>query len=199
MVNDQRFEKILNFLETIDKFKMIYRCAYLSDSSRQESDAEHTWHMSMFALLLYPELKQNIDINRVLHLILIHDLVEIYAGDTFAYDKKSYLDKKEREDNAASQLFSLLPEDSQTSMYILWQEFEEGLTPEAQFAQAMDKLQAFAQNVFNSGRIWHERSVTEEMSRNRNRTAMAFNPVLNDFFEVLYQRAAREKLWNCTK
>lgn len=199
MVNDQRFEKMLEFLETIDKFKMIYRSAYLSDYSRQESDAEHTWHMSLFALLLYPEIKQDIDLTHVLRLILIHDLVEVYAGDTFAYDKKSYCNKKEREEAAANQLFSLLPEDLQTSMYSWWQEFEEALTPEAQFAQAMDKLQAFAQNVFSAGRIWHERSVTEQMSRKRNQMAMAFDPALSDFFEALYQRAAGENLWNYTK
>lgn len=196
MIDSQRFTKILGFLETIDQLKLIYRSAYLSDNSRHESDAEHTWHTSLFALLLYQEMEIDVDIERVLKLILIHDLVEIYAGDTFAYDTVGNYNQNAREETAASQLFALLPEDLQKLVYGWWKEFELAPTPEAQFARAMDKLQAFAQNVSSSGRVWQEHFVTEEMSRSRNKKAMAFDPALAEVFEALYQRAIRENLWD---
>lgn len=195
MLNSERFTKILDFLETVDQLKIVYRAAYLSDQSRHESDAEHTWHMSLFALLLYQEMNRELDIAHVLKLILVHDLVEVYAGDTFAHDPTGYFDKQAREEAAANQLFSLLPKDLQILTYSWWQEFENAQTLEAQFAQAMDRLQAFAQNIFSAGRVWHERSVTETMSRKRNQAAMVFDPALADIFEALYQRATREHLW----
>ena len=143
----------------------MYRAAYLSDQSRHESDAEHTWHMSLFALLLYQEMNHELDIAHVLKLILVHDLVEVYAGDTFAHDPTGYFDKQAREEAAANQLFSLLPQDLQILMSSWWQEFENAQTLEAQFAQAMDRLQAFAQNIFSAGRGLYRSNYAELVSK----------------------------------
>lgn len=195
MIDTTRLTTILHFLETIDQFKTIYRSNYISEQSRHENDAEHTWHMAMFALLLQKELSIEIDIEHTLKLILTHDLVEIYAGDTPAYDAVGHLDKEEREERVAQSLFAQLPEDMHTRIYGWWREFEEGRTPEARYACAVDKLQAFAQNVFAQGRNWRENGVTAEKSRAYNRAARDFDPALAQAFELLYQRAADEQLW----
>lgn len=210
-MNSERITKIISFLETVDSFKSVYRAAYLANHHRHESDAEHAWHTSLFALLLYKEVNfedvsnpafkrrdawiTSVDIAHTLKLILIHDLVEIYAGDTFVYDVKGYQDKSKREQAAANKLFSLLPEDLQALMHGWWEEFEAAKTPEAQFAQAMDSLQGFAQNLFGGGRVWQERQVTEAMSRSRNQDAIALDPALAEVFQALYQKAKHENLW----
>jgi len=186
---------ILHFFEIINQFKMVYRANYISEQGRHENDAEHTWHMAMFALLFQKELSIEIDIEQTLKLILTHDLVEIYAGDTPAYDVVAHLDKQEREERAAQSLFAHVPEDMRTLLSGWWREFEEGRTPEAKYAHAVDKLQAFAQNVFTQGRVWRENDITREKSRAYNRAACEFDPVLTQVFELLYQRAAGEHLW----
>jgi putative hydrolase of HD superfamily len=195
MIDITRLTAILNFLEIIDQFKTVYRANYIGEQSRHENDAEHTWHMAMFALLLQKELSTEINIEHTLKLILTHDLVEIYAGDTPAYDAVGHLDKEEREERAAQCLFTQLPEDMSTQIYAWWREFEDCKTPEARYAHAVDKLQAFAQNVFAQGRNWRENGVTAEKSRAYNRAASEFDPALTQTFELLYQRAASEQLW----
>jgi len=195
MIDTTRLTHILHFLETIDRFKTIYRANYLSEQSRHENDAEHTWHMAMFALLLQKELSIEIDIEHTLKLILTHDLVEIYAGDTPAFDEAGHLDKEEREERAAHSLFAQLPEDLRTQIYDWWKEFEACRTPEARYARAVDKLQSFAQNVFSQGRNWRENGVRAEKSRVINGAAREFDPALTQAFELLYQRAVDEQLW----
>ncbi len=195
MIDTTRLTTLLHFFETIDQFKTVYRANYISEQSRHENDAEHTWHMAMFALLLHKELSIETDIEHTLKLILTHDLVEIYAGDTPAFDDAGHLDKDEREERAAQALFAPLPEDVRTQIYGWWREFEECRTPEARYARAVDKLQAFAQNVFSQGRNWRENGVTAEKSRAINRAAREFDPALTQAFELLYQRAAGEQLW----
>jgi putative hydrolase of HD superfamily len=195
-VMDQgKINKLLDFLKEIDKLKMVYRYINLSDNSRKESTAEHTWHVCMIALLLYKEISTKIDICHALKIILVHDLVEIYAGDTFAFDFEGHKDKKEREEAAAKKLFGFLPEDSQNEFYALWHEYEAKKTPESRFAKAVDKMHAVSQNIFSSGSSWKENGVTEEMSRKRNAQAMAFDPVFKAVYDVLYQRAKDEKMW----
>ena len=196
MIDPTRLTSILHFLETIDQFKLIYRANYLSNQSRHENDAEHTWHMAMFALLLHKELGAEIDIEHTLKLILTHDLVEIYAGDTPAFDAAGHLDKAEREERAARSLFAQLPEDLRAQVYDWWNEFEACATPEARYARAVDKLQSFAQNVYSQGRNWREHGVTAEKSRVINSAAREFDPALTQAFELLYQRAIDEKLWS---
>ena len=191
-----RLGEILAFLEEADRLKSVYRGAYLTDHSRNESTADHIWHLCVYAMLLRGESESIPDPLRVLELCLVHDMVEIYAGDTWAYDRKGYEDKEEREKEAAKKLFSLLPEDLGGRLRSLWDEFEEAETEEARFAQAMDRLQGFAQNVFGGGRPWKERGVTEEMTRERVEEGIAYDPSLARAFEALYERARREKAWD---
>jgi len=195
MADIERLHNIIGFLETIDQFKTCYRAAYLTNSDRHENDAEHTWHMAMFALLLHQELSTPVDLEHTLKLILTHDLVEIYAGDTFAHDAEGHRDKQAREEAAAHTLFSRVPEDIGEELYQWWREFEEGQTPEAQFARAMDRLQAFAQNIFARGRLWQERQVSETTSRAYNEPVMQFDPAIASAYELLYRRARAERLW----
>jgi len=191
----ERIEKILTFLEEIEQFKHIYRATYLADHARHENDAEHTWHMAMFALLLHKELEIEVDLAHALKLILTHDLVEIYAGDTFAYDIEGHSDKQEREEQAAQRLFALLPVEQHEQIYNWWHEFEAQQTSEAKFARAVDKLQAVAQNVFSQGRAWQERGIRPEQPRQYNQQTIALDPALAQVFELLYERASREDLW----
>lgn len=186
---EERLMEIISFLETIDKLKSIHRATYLTDNSRNEDDAAHTWHMCMYAIMLHKELDVEVDITHTLELILVHDLVEIYAGDTFAYGTEGQDDKKEREEAAAQKLFSQLPQDLYGKLYGLWQEFEDASSPEARYARSLDRLQAFAQNVFTGGRLWRERDISEEMTRERNHEGIYFDGKLNEAFELLYDRA----------
>ncbi|GCE06897.1 HD domain-containing protein [Dictyobacter aurantiacus] len=194
MIDTTRLTQILRFLEIIDQFKAIYRANYLSSQNRHENDAEHTWHMAMFALLLHKELSIEVDIEHTLKLILTHDLVEIYAGDTPAFDVAGNLDREEREEQAAQALFAQLPEDLGTQVHDWWREFEACTTPEARYARAVDKLQSFAQNIFSQGRNWRENGVSAERSRVLNGAARQFDPALTEAFELLYQRGVEE---NC--
>jgi putative hydrolase of HD superfamily len=194
-IDTERLSSILGFLEIIDQFKSLYRATYLAHQDRHENDAEHTWHMALFALLLHSELATPVDLAHTLKLILTHDLVEIYAGDTFAHDIAGHQDKQQREEQAAQRLFGLLPADLQKLFHSWWQEFEQAQTPEARFAQAVDRLQAFAQNVFSKGRVWQDHEITEEQSRAYNERLISYDPTLAALFHLLYRRAQQEHLW----
>ena len=184
-----RLTKIIDFLEEINKAKDIYRATYATED-RHENDAEHSWHMAMFALLLHKELRTEVNIPRVVEMILVHDLVEIYAGDTYVFGAGS--DQREREEDAAERLFSKLPPDLQKNIRGLWDEFEAQQTEESRFARSLDCLQAFSQNVLTKGRVWREKGISEQMSRERNEKAM-YDPALKAIFEALYARA--KPLW----
>lgn len=190
----QRLDRILRFLEISAQFKAIERATYLADG-RLESDAEHAWHAGLFALLLHQDLAQEVDIGHVLVLLTVHDLVEIYAGDTFGYDETARHDKPQREAVAADRLFAVLPADLTATVRGWWEEYEAGQTPAARFAKSMDRLQVLAQNVYSRGRMWRERGVTEAMSRAKNRETIGFDPWVTEAFEALYRRANRERLW----
>lgn len=195
MESDGRIERVLGFLETIDALKSVYRAAYLADGTRHESDAEHTWHCCVFALLLGRELGLQVDISHTIELLLIHDLVEIYAGDTFAHDAQAVLGQTEREREAADRLFPSLPDDLAALLRGWWEEFELGDTPEARYARAVDRLQGLSQNIFTAGRTYHERNVTEAMSRRRAGEALTIDPRLTAVFEALFARGRAERMW----
>ena len=135
-----RLEKQIEFLITIDQLKQVVRRNYLADASRPENTAEHSWHLGVMAMILAEHANQPIDTTRAIKMVLIHDIIEIEAGDTFAYDAEGYKDKAEREQKAAKNLFGLLPEDQSDEMNQLWEEFEMGTTPEAKFANALDRI-----------------------------------------------------------
>lgn len=159
---DQRLEKQLAFALEIDKVKSIFRQTHLSGYSRNENDAEHSWHMAIMAYLLREYSNEKIDIAKVMLMCLMHDIVEIDAGDTYAYDTEGLKTKKAREDAAKERVFSILPEDQKAEFIALFDEFEANETPEARFARVMDNLQPIMLNDSNEGKDWEIRGVTAQ-------------------------------------
>ncbi len=167
-----RLEQQLEFCLEIDKEKQIQRQTYLADGSRKENDAEHAWHMAVMTLLLSEYANEQIDVLKTIAMLLIHDLVEIDAGDTYAYDETANATKSEREQAAAQRLFGILPEDQKKWFRNLWEEFEAWDTPEAKFAHTMDHIQPIMLNAASDGKSWVEHGVHLEQILKRNaRTA----------------------------
>lgn len=157
---DERMERQLAFALEIDKVKNIFRQTHLSGHGRNENDAEHSWHMAIMAYLLREYANEEVDIARVMLMCLIHDIVEIDAGDTYAYDTVGLQSQKAREDAAKQRIFSLLPEEQARELIALFDEFEAYETAEAKFAHAMDNLQPLLLNNSNDGGDWREHQVT---------------------------------------
>ena len=157
---DNRLKKQLDFSLEIDKEKNILRQTHLSGHGRRENDAEHAWHMAVMAYLLREYANEEIDIAKVMLMCLIHDIVEIDAGDMYAYDAEGLKNQKEREDAAKERIFSLLPEDQKEELTALFDEFEEYRTAESRYAHAMDNLQPLLLNNSNEGGDWKEHGVT---------------------------------------
>ena len=166
---DERLKKQLEFVLEIDKEKNIFRQTHLSGQGRNENDAEHAWHMAIMAYLLREYANEPVDIGRVMLMCLIHDIVEIDAGDTYAYDAEGLKTQKAREDAAKERIFSLLPEDQKQELLQIFDEFEAFQTPEAKFARAMDNLQPLLLNNSNDGGDWKEHEVTAENVYGRQR------------------------------
>ncbi|PYG87032.1 putative hydrolase of HD superfamily [Ruminiclostridium sufflavum DSM 19573] len=169
MKND-RLMKQIRFIIEIDRLKKVFRRNIVIGTIRNENDAEHSWHLTIMAMLLSEySADRNIDILKVIRMVTVHDLVEIDAGDTFCYDDKANEDKAEREEKAANRLFAILPEDQSEEIFSLWREFEEGETPEAKFASCLDRLQPLLLNYSTEGYTWQSPEVTSEKVLNRNR------------------------------
>lgn len=151
--------KQIEFIKEIDKLKYIQRKTKLLQSDRAENDAEHSWHLALMTLILAEHSNQAIDILKVLKMVLIHDIVEIDAGDTFLYDTLKDHDNTAEELHAAKRIFGILPKDQAQHYIDIWLEFEEGKTPEAMFARAMDRLEPLLQNYSNNGGTWKEYNV----------------------------------------
>lgn len=189
---DNRLTRQLTFIREIDKLKTVARRTLLMDGSRYENDAEHSWHLAVMAMLLKeygntPEM----DLVRVIKMVLIHDIVEIDAGDTYCYDEKGNIDKVSREKVAATRIFGLLPGDQQTEFNALWAEFEERVTPEAQFAAALDRIQPLMHNYYTNGVVWRNHGVTSAKVRDRNRHVGEGSRPLWEFAEALIQEAVK--------
>lgn len=161
---DQQFE----FIREIDKEKFIGRQTYLTDAKRKENDAEHAWHMAIMAYLLREYSNREIDILKVIMMLLTHDLVEIDAGDTYAYDEEGKKTKKAREEKAAERIYGLLPQEQQEELRALWDEFEAGETQEAKFAHTMDNIQPIMLNAASDGKGWREHGVQLNQIFKRN-------------------------------
>lgn len=161
MTND-RLAKDIQFILELDKMKSILRQTTLIDASRRENDAEHSWHIAVMAMVLSEYSNKKIDVCKVVKMLLIHDLVEIYAGDTFCYDKKGNESKHERELKAADRIFGLLDEDKGKELRALWEEFEEMKTNEAIFAAAMDRMQPLFCNYHSGGGTWKKYNISKE-------------------------------------
>ncbi|UII24002.1 HD domain-containing protein [Fulvivirga ligni] len=159
----ERLLKQIEFIKQIDQLKYIMRKTRLFNSDRHENDAEHSWHLAMMAIVLAEHADEKVDLLKVMKMVLIHDIVEIDAGDTFLYDNTKNHVNTEEELIAAKRIFGLLPEDQATDLIDVWQEFEAGETKEARFAKALDRLEPVMQNVSNNGGTWAEYDV--ELSR----------------------------------
>ena len=173
----KRFEKQMAFILEADKEKNILRQTHLSGGGRQENDAEHAWHMAMMIYLLKEYANEPIDLAKTMMMALIHDIVEIDAGDTYAYDETAMASQAERERLAADRIFGLLPDDQRDELRALFEEFEAGETAEAKFARTMDNLQPLMLNNSNNGGDWREHQVTKTqiMKRHgRNQIGSAF-------------------------
>lgn len=167
-MDQKRLEKQFDFIRELDKEKKIVRQTYLSDASRKENDAEHAWHAAVMAVLLSEYANENIDVLKTVTMILLHDVVEIDAGDTYAYDEDGKKTQRLREERAAQRIYGLLPEDQRQKFSLLWEEFEEAKTAEAKFARAMDHVQPLMLNDASEGRSWVEHGVELAQILERN-------------------------------
>ncbi len=180
-MEQNRLNQQMDFIVEMDKTKQITRQTYLADGSRKENDAEHAWHLAIMAYLLREYSNQEIDITKTMVMVLIHDLVEIDAGDTYAYDAIGNLDKREREVKAANRIFPLLPSDQAEELRALWEEFEENQTPEAKFAHTLDHVQPLLLNDASDGKSWREHQVTLDKILTRNQSTKEGSALLWDY------------------
>jgi putative hydrolase of HD superfamily len=185
-----RLDQIVAFLERADELKRVERMTWVGDESRRENSAEHSWHAALYALVLADELEEPVDVGHTLALLVVHDLVEIGAGDTYAFDEAGKAGQREREERAADELFGALPADTGGKLRALWEEFEARETPEAQLAVAIDRMQALVQNLAVGGRVWKENAITADAVRLRNAETLAGDPSLAALIESLLERAA---------
>lgn len=187
-----RLQAQIQFIVEIDKLKHVLRQTLLMDKSRRENDAEHSWHLAMMAIVLAEYADPQVDLLRVLKMVLIHDLVEIDAGDTFCYDAIALQDQADREEKAADRLFGMLPENLGRELRSLWKEFEAKETLDAQFAAALDRLQPLLHNYYTEGGTWKKAGVTVEKVRKRMAPVAIGSPVLGELVESLIQDAIRQ-------
>jgi putative hydrolase of HD superfamily len=184
----------IRFILEIDKLKSVLRRTWILDRSRRENSAEHSWHLAVMAVLLAEYGPSGLDLARVLKMVLVHDLVEIDAGDTFCYDQTAVLDQNERERRAADRLFALLPADLAAELRGLWEEFDERASPEARFAAALDRLQPVLHNYTTGGGTWREHSVTREQVVARNQPMGEGAPDLWEYAKSLIDDAVARGL-----
>ena len=181
---NQRLDAQLKFTAEINKMTSVLRRTLLLDKSRCENDAEHSWHIAVMALLFEEYAKEKVDLRHAVEMLLVHDLIEIYAGDTFAYDTVANKSKKQREDDAAKRLFSILPDEQAEYIKSLWIEFDRGVTNEAKYANCMDKLQPFFHNIMTEGHTWRNAISGKRTTRAQVEKRMA---VLADFMPEVYR------------
>ncbi len=163
-----RLQQQLDFLMEIDRLKSVNRQTLITDGTRRENTAEHSWHLAMFAMILAEHANESVDLLHVLTLCLVHDIVEIDAGDTFAYDTTAYSDKDEREQRAADRLFGLLPADQHARFRALWEEYEAMETPESRFANAVDRMQpAMLNHMVGELSTWREHGISRPQAVKR--------------------------------
>lgn len=185
---DERLKKQLDFILEIDKAKNILRQTHLSGHGRQENDAEHSWHMAVMAILLREYANEEVDVLRVITMLLIHDLVEIDAGDTYAYDDKGNESRPERERRAAERIYGLLPEDQSAQLRALWEEFEAYESPEAKYAHMLDNFQPLLLNDSNQGGDWRAHGVKKRQIYKRNEKTEQGSREIWSYMQELIQR-----------
>jgi putative hydrolases of HD superfamily len=188
----ERLRQQLQFILEIDRLKSVLRRSYLIDVERNENSAEHSWHLALAAMVLAEHANEKIDVAKVIRLVLVHDLVEIDAGDTFVYDDVANIGKAAREQAAANRLFGLLPDEQARSFMALWREFEDRESPEAKFGFALDRLMPILHNVFTDGRSWKEHGIRQEQALTKNRAINDGSAALWKTAEALIKKALPE-------
>ncbi len=192
-MNNDRFAQQIQFLLELDKLKNIYRQTLVLHEDRAENDAEHSFHLAMLCCILAEHANEPVDVLHTMKMVLIHDVVEIDAGDTYCYDAKGNEDKAQREQAAADRLFALLPEDQEAEYRGLWEEFEAKETPESKFANALDRIQPMLLNYKKGGISWMKHGVSEEQVRNRNiPTVSAGSETIGEFAREIIAAAKAE-------
>ena len=190
----ERLQKQIEFVIEIDKLKNIYRQTYVLGEERKENDSEHSWHIALMAFLLAEYSEKTIDVLKTMKMLLIHDIVEIDAGDTYCYDAEGYKTKAEREEKAAQRIFGLLPENRCSELYALWREFEDGSSDEAKFAAVLDRIQPLILNYTKNGISWKEHDVCKEQVAGRySQTAEASEKLTQLAMNIIND--AHEKGW----
>ena len=192
-MSSEDLDSQVEFIIEVDKLKQIFRQTCLIKDRRFENDAEHSWHLSLMAILLYRHANEDVDMLRVLKMLLIHDIVEIDAGDTFVYDEVAYRDKDVREEKAADRIFSILPSEQAVEFRRLWDEFEERKTKEAQYAAALDRLQPLLLNFHTNGLAWKRHGVTRDEVVSRNAHISDSSPTLWKYATKLIDEAVEKK------
>ncbi|MBN1411381.1 MAG: HD domain-containing protein [Spirochaetales bacterium] len=187
-----RMEQQFNFLLEIDKLKKILRRNHISDGSKRENDAEHSWFFAVSALILSEYANWPVDISRVIKMALIHDIVEIDAGDTFVYDEKAKRDQQQRELNAADRIFGLLPDDQAGEFRALWNEFEENNTRESKYAKVIDRITPLILNFASNGKTWKEHGIRHDQVFEVNKKTAEGSVPLWEFIQKII-RESREK------
>ena len=187
-MDKERFAKQLAFILEADKEKEIYRQTHLTGYKRQENDAEHAWHMAMMIYLLKEYANEEFDVAKAMMMALIHDIVEIDAGDTYAYDAEAIASQVEREENAAQRIFGMLPEEQKEEMLSLFHEFENNETPEARFAHAMDNFQPLILNDSNDGADWLLHSVKKSQVIKRQQKSERGSKVIWQYTKKLIDK-----------
>lgn len=187
---DRRLNEQIEFLCAIDDLKRVRRQTTLLDGSRPENSAEHSWHLALYVMIL-AEYGGDLDAGRVLAMVLVHDIVEIDAGDTFIYDEAGQATKQDRERQAADRLFALLPADQASRLRAAWDEFEERETPEARFAYAIDRLQPVLHNHRTGGAAWRRHGITSKQVRAKNSAIAAGSPRLWELARSLIEESVK--------
>ena len=186
---NKRLDSQLQFILEIDKLKEVYRRSYLVNSQRRENSSEHSWHVAVIAMLMAEYGNEETDICRVLCMLLVHDLVEIDAGDTYCYDDQGALDKAAREKEAAQRLFDFLPSDQSHWIRNLWEEFEANTSPEARFANAVDRFMPLLHNFFTQGKSWLENGITQDQVKARMAKVHEGSTILWEYSQKIIEAA----------
>ncbi|MGN0242438.1 MAG: HD family hydrolase [Lachnospiraceae bacterium] len=182
-----RLEQQMNFLLELDKLKQIKRQTLLIDGTRQENDVEHSWHLTLFAMVLSEYANEQVDLLKTMKMVMLHDVIELDAGDTYAYDETGNATKKEREEKAADRIFHLLPEDQAAEYRALWDEFEAMDTPESKFANTLDKIQPVLLNHLEGGTNWRKHHVKERQILDRNKRTPEGSQSLWDYVRPIIE------------
>ncbi len=185
----ERLSKQIAFMLELDKMKNLYRQTYVLHEDRKENDAEHSWHIAILAFMLAEYSNQPVDVFKVMKMVLLHDVVEIDAGDTYCYDAEGYKSKAEREEKAAQRIFGLLPDDQKDEYYSLWREFEDSETADARFAAVLDRIQPLLLNYTRNGISWKEHDIKMEQVLDRNKEYFKDSEELGELIQFIINDA----------